>query len=119
MLGTFYIAALGRVLLAAIFLASGAQKIFTPEQTQQYIASANLPEPLILYWVAIAIEIVGGIALVAGVQVRLAALLLTAFTLVAAVIFHTDFADQNQTIHFMKNLAIAGGLLQVFAFGKR
>jgi putative oxidoreductase len=63
------------------------------------------------------VEIGGGLLLVAGYQTRIAALSLAALTLLAAIFFHHDFADQNQFIHFMKNLAIIGGLLQVAIFG--
>ena len=58
-----------------------------------------------------------GIALVFGYRTRLAAALLALFSLLAAIGFHSNFADQNQMIHFLKNVAMAGGLLQVVAFG--
>jgi len=112
-----YTAAIGRLLLAAIFLASGFQKILTPEQTQAYIISAGLPQPVALYWASTAVEILGGLGLALGFMRRFAALALTVFTLAAAALFHLHFGDQNQIIHFMKDIAIAGGLLQVVAFG--
>ncbi|GCA51020.1 inner membrane protein YqjF [Sinorhizobium sp. KGO-5] len=62
-------------------------------------------------------EIGAGILLVLGYRARWVALILAAFTLASAIGFHTDFADQNQMIHFMKNLAITGGFLQIAAFG--
>ncbi len=62
-------------------------------------------------------ELIGGTFLVLGLATRFAAVVLAVFTLAAAVFFHTNFTDQNQFIHFMKNLAIAGGLLQAVAFG--
>jgi len=108
---------IGRLLLAAIFLLSGISKVFAPGPTQAYIESAGLPAPLLAYIVALVVEIGGGILLVIGYQARLAALALALFCVVAAFGFHHNFADQNQMIHFLKNLAIAGGLLQVFAFG--
>ena len=58
-----------------------------------------------------------GLALIAGWQTRIAAFLLAGFTLLAAIIFHTDFANQVQYLFFMKNLAIAGGLLALVAHG--
>ena len=112
-----YVAALGRLLIALIFLMSGIGKIAAPEMMQGYIASAGLPLPLVGYLIAIAVEVGGGILLVVGFQTRLAAIVLAAFTIVTAVIFHHDFADQNQMIHFLKNVATTGGLLQVVAFG--
>jgi putative oxidoreductase len=63
------------------------------------------------------VELGGGILLVLGYQARLAALVLAVFTLASALGFHTNFADQNQMIHFMKNLAMTGGFLQIVAFG--
>ncbi len=108
---------IARVLLAAIFILSGLNKVFAPGQTQAYIAAAGLPAPLLAYIVALVVEVGGGILLLIGYQARWAALALAVFTVVAALGFHSNFADQNQMIHFLKNLAITGGLLQVFAFG--
>jgi putative oxidoreductase len=111
------LAAIGRTLLAVLFLLSGLGKIAAPAMTQGYIASAGLPAPLLGYLVAILLEVGGGLLLVVGYQTRIVALILAAFTAVAAVVFHHDFADQNQMIHFLKNIAVAGGLLHVAAFG--
>jgi len=108
---------IGRLLLAAIFVLSGVNKLFAPGQTQAYIAAAGLPAPFLAYIVALVVEIGGGALLVIGYQARYAALALALFSVVAAFGFHNNFADQNQMIHFLKNLALAGGLLQVFAFG--
>jgi putative oxidoreductase len=111
------IAASGRVLIALIFLLSGFGKIASPAMTMQYIGAANLPFPLLAYIVAIVIEIGGGILLVVGFQTRAVAAALAIFTVVAALAFHSAFSDQNQMIHFLKNISMAGGLLQVVAFG--
>ncbi len=107
----------GRVLLAAIFLLSGVGKLADPAGTAAYVASAGLPAPVLAAWGAAILETVGGIALIAGFRTRIFALALAGFSVVAAVFFHAQFADQNQMIHFLKNLAIAGGLLQLAAFG--
>ena len=85
--------------------------------TLGYIASAGLPLPLIGYLIAIGVELGGGMLLVVGYQTRIVAIVMTIFTIATAVSFHHDFADQNQMIHFLKNVAMAGGLLQVVAFG--
>lgn len=114
---TRFVPLVGRILLAVIFLLSGVNKVFAPGPTQAYIAAAGLPVPLLAYIVALVVEIGGGVLLVIGWQTRWAALALAAFTLVAAFGFHSNFAEQNQMIHFLKNVAIVGGLLQVFAFG--
>jgi len=108
---------LGRVLLAVLFLAAGANKLQSPTATIAYIQQADLPLPLIAYWGSALVEVVGALLLLLGFQARLAAAILAAFTVVAAAFFHADFGNANQTIHFMKNVAIAGGLIQVVAFG--
>ena len=112
-----YLALLGRLLLAVIFLLSGFGKLTAASGTIAYIESAGLPAPTLAYAVALVVELVGGLLLVVGFQARLAALILALFTVAAAFGFHSNFADQNQTIHFLKNIAIVGGLLQVVAFG--
>ena len=107
----------GRILIATIFLLSGLSKLTAPTATIGYIASAGLPAPMLAYAVALATELGGGLLLVLGYRTRLVAAALAVFTIATALGFHHDFADQNQFIHFFKNLAMAGGLLQVTAFG--
>jgi len=110
-------ALIGRILLAVLFLMSGVGKIGAPAGTQAYIAAAGLPAPFLAYLVAVVVEVGGSLLLIAGYQTRIAAAIMALFTLAAAFGFHNNFADQNQMIHFMKNIAIIGGLLQVAAFG--
>jgi len=112
-----YTPTIGRVLLAAIFLISGAGKLLNPAGTIGYISAVGLPLPEVGLVIAIVVEIVGGVLLIAGYRTRFVALTLAVFTIVAGILFHNHFADQNQLIHFLKNLAIAGGLLEVAAFG--
>jgi putative oxidoreductase len=76
-----------------------------------------LPSPLAAYLIAIAVELAGGTLLILGFQTRLAALALAVFSIATAIGFHHDFANQDQLIHFLKDISIAGGLLQVAAFG--
>lgn len=114
---TNVLAAVGRLLIALIFIASGLGKIAAPGATQGYIASVGLPLPMVSYLFAVIVELAGGIVILIGYQARMTGLVLAAFTLATAMIFHTNFADQNQMIHFLKNIAISGGLLQVAAFG--
>jgi len=106
----------GRVLLSIIFIVSGWAKITGFAGTVAYVGTV-LPFPELMVVIAIVLEFVGGIMLLVGYQVRLAASGLILFTAVAALGFHTNFADQMQTVHFMKNLAIIGGLLYVKSFG--
>jgi putative oxidoreductase len=112
-----YLPAIGQLLTAAIFIVSGFSKIAAPAMTQGYIASAGLPVPMVAYLIAIVIEVSGGLFLVIGFHARATAAVLAAFVVATALSFHHDFVDQNQLIHFLKNIAIAGGLLQVLAFG--
>lgn len=109
--------AAGRVLLAAIFVISGLGKIAAPGATIGYIQSVGLPFATAGLLAAIAIEVGGGLALALGYKSRLVAALLAAFSIVTGLAFHNAIGDQNQFIHLLKNFAMAGGLLQVAAFG--
>lgn len=108
---------LGRVLISAIFILSGLSKLTAMSGTIGYIEAAGLPLAPVALAVAVAVEVVGGIALIAGYKTRWVAGALALFSVVTAFAFHADFADQNQFIHFFKNIAMAGGLLQLVAFG--
>jgi putative oxidoreductase len=107
----------GRVLLSAIFLLSGFSKISAPAATLAYISSVGLPFAHLGLAIAIVVELVGGAALVLGYRTRLVAGVLALFTVATALAFHSNLADQNQFFHFFKNIAMAGGLLQVVAYG--
>jgi putative oxidoreductase len=108
---------IGRILIGIVFLLSGLSKLAAAQATQGFIASVGLPLPVLGYIVAVTVEVGGGLMLLLGYRTRTAALVLSVFTVATAVFFHHDFADQNQFIHFMKNIAMTGGLLQVVAFG--
>jgi putative oxidoreductase len=77
----------------------------------------GLPAPVLAYIASIAIELGGGLLLLAGYRTKLIAAGLALFSIVTAFIFHHVLADQNQMIHFLKNFAMAGGLLQFVAYG--
>lgn len=100
---------LGRILLALIFVVAGAGKIADQTGTVAFMESVGVPG--ILLWPTIALELLGGIALIVGFQTRVIAWLLALFCIVAAVLFHRDFSNAMQTTLFLKDLAIAGGLL--------
>ncbi|MCB1789253.1 MAG: DoxX family protein [Gammaproteobacteria bacterium] len=105
----------GRVLLSAIFILAGIAKISGYGATQEYMTAMGVPGALLP--LVIALEIGAGGALLLGIRARLAAVLLALFSVAAALIFHADLGDAMQRILFMKNLAIAGGLLMVAAAG--
>lgn len=115
--GQSTIALFGRVFLAMLFVLSGLGKVIDPGATIAYIKAAGLPFPPAALAGSALVELAGGIALIFGYRTRFAAVVLAVFTVFAAFAFHADFADQNQMIHFLKNFAITGGLLQIAAFG--
>lgn len=105
----------GRSFLVAIFLLSGLGKIGQYADTQAYMASAGVPGQLLP--LVIALEIIGALAIIIGWRTRFAALALAGFSLVAALLFHSNAQDPVASILFLKNLAIAGGFLLLSAQG--
>jgi putative oxidoreductase len=114
---TRYLPFIGRLLIGLPFAMSGLGKLAAFGPTTAMIAAVGLPVPPLAYAVAVVIELGGGLLLVAGYQTRLVAIALAVFAIATAVSFHSNFADQNQMIHFLKNVMMAGGLLQIVAFG--
>ena len=106
----------GRVLISAIFIMAGINKISGYAGTQGYMESMGVPGALLP--LVILLEIGGGLAVLLGWQTRIAAFLLAGFTVLSALIFHAELGDQMQFILFMKNLAMAGGLMFLVA-GRR
>ncbi len=109
---------IGRLCISAIFLISGVGKLLAPAATIAEIEAAGLPFAELGLLVAVAVELLCGAALAAGYKVRWTAGILAAFTLATAIFFHSAFADPNQFIHFLKNLAMTGGLLHVIALDR-
>lgn len=107
-------AVLVRLLLSFLFLYSGVGKLLAPEATQAYIANAGIPLPALSYAAALCVELGVALAFLLGYQTRITAFVLAVFTLASAFMFHAHFGDKMQLIQFLKNLAICGGLLQVF-----
>lgn len=114
---TSVLPAVGRVLLATIFVFSAIGKLLAPAATIGYIEAMGLPLAGAGLAAAVAVELGGGVLLAIGYKTRLVALALAAFSVVTGLVFHNAVGDQNQLIHLLKNLAMAGGLLQVAAFG--
>jgi putative oxidoreductase len=81
------------------------------------ISAVGLPFPPLAFLAAVTLEIGGGLLLIAGFKVRPVAAFLAIFSIVTAIYFHANLADQNTFVHFFKNVMMAGGLLQVAAFG--
>jgi putative oxidoreductase len=106
---------IGRILMAHIFLLAGISKITGYAATQGWMESMGVSGMLLP--LVILLEIGGGLALILGWQTRWAALALAGFSILAALIFHHNFADQTDMIMFMKDFAMAGGLVYIGAFG--
>lgn len=106
---------IARIFIAHIFLLAGLSKITDYASTQAYMEAMGVSGMMLP--MVIALEVAGGLALIIGYQTRWAAFSLAGFTIVAAVMFHGNVADQMQMILFMKNMSIAGGLMLLAAHG--
>jgi len=106
---------IGRSMIAIIFIMAGFSKIGGYAGTQGYMESVGVPG--LLLPAVIALELLGGIAVLLGYQTKIAAFLLGGFTFLAAIIFHSDFGQQMEMILFMKNIAISGAFLLLFVHG--
>jgi putative oxidoreductase len=116
------LALLARILMASIFISAGFSKVLGFDGVTAYIASKGLPMPMIIAGLTVALEILGGFAIIVGFKVRIAGLLLGLFSILAAFIFHNFWAFPPeqvylQNIMFMQNLSMAGGLFLLTVFG--
>ncbi len=111
------VALLGRLLMSAIFIRSGIDKLLAPAATMGMFGRNHLPVLGAAYALAVVIELGGGAATALGWRIRLVAPLLAAWCLATALIAHWHPGDNGQMIHFMKNLCMAGGFLQLWAYG--
>ena len=108
---------IGRILLSVIFLLSGFGKLTAIAGTAGYFGAMGLPVPTATAVIVGLIELLGGLAVLVGFQTRIAAWVLAAFSIATALVAHTGWADQNQMIHFLKNVAITGGFLLLASSG--
>lgn len=106
----------GRIMMSIIFILAGVGKVMDPAGTTGYMEAMGVPSALL--WPTAALEILGGIAIAVGFKTRYAAYALAGFSIAAAVLFHRNLADQMQMILFLKNIAMAGGLLILATGGK-
>lgn len=104
-----------RVMMAQIFILSGLSKIGAAEAMRGYMEAMHLPGALL--WPTIAFEIGAGALIALGYRTRIVALLLAGFCVTTALIFHHQFSDQMQMTHFLKNIAMAGGLILLAGVG--
>ena len=103
----------GRILLSVLFLVEGVRKFFFQEETIMYMEDYGVPE--ILFFPSLSLEIVFPILLIVGYKTRFSASIMALFTLTVALIFHTNFENQMESIIFLKDIAIAGGFLIIAA----
>ena len=108
---------ISRIFISSIFLLSGYNKIFNYENTVEWMEGFGIPG--FLLWPAIVLEIVLPILIIIGYRTQISAILLAMFCVATAVIFHLDFANQMQTIAFLKNFALAGGFLFIAVHGPK
>ncbi len=110
-------AIVGRICIAILFILSGLNKVLDPASTADYIASQTSFPGTLAMPVGI-FEIVAGVILASGFMTRITAAVLAGFTVLTIVFFHNQVTDQLQAQMALKNLAITGGLLMVFAYGQ-
>ena len=105
----------GRVLLGLLFVLEAGSKVSQYDLAAKYMMAYGMSAQLLP--AAIAFELGAGLMIIAGWHTRIAAAALSAFCVIAALVFHTRFGDMNQVIHFEKDLALAGGFLIVWTYG--
>jgi putative oxidoreductase len=108
---------LARVLMASLFVWDGVVQLRNPGDTAEFFQSLNIPFPSVSIWISMAIHILGGLALLVGFKTRWAAALLAALCLGTAFGVHLPAGDQDDMIHFYKNLVMAGGFFYVIVYG--
>ena len=112
-----WVGLLGRVLMSAIFIWAGIGKAMAPAMTMAYFAKVGLPVTGVAYAITLLVEIGGGVLFLVGWRVRITALVLSIWCIATAMVAHNHPEIREQMINFMKNLAMAGGFLQIVAFG--
>ncbi len=111
------VALIGRALMSAIFIEAGLGKLMNPSGAIGYMAHVGLPLPPAAFAVSVLVEVGGGFAILIGFQTRIVAAILAVFCVVTALVVHYQPDNQEQMINFMKNLCMAGGFLQLVAWG--
>ena len=122
---TDYLPVVGRLLLCSLPVWAGFAKLADPGGTTQYFVAAGVPAPVLMVWVAIVVELLGGLCLLVGFKARWVGLVLAAWSLITGIAVHLSaglhspdaMVAYDNMIHFYKNLGLAGGMLYVVAFG--
>jgi putative oxidoreductase len=108
---------IGRIFISLVFLLSGYNKIFNYDNTISWMEGFGIPG--FLLWPAIVLEVLLPIFIIIGYRTQISAIILAIFCLATALIFHYDFANQMQTISFLKNFGLAGGFLFIATNGPK
>jgi putative oxidoreductase len=108
---------IGRILLSAIFIQAGLSKLMNVAGTVAYFEGLGLPLASVVIWLVVLVELVGGLLVLTGFYIRIAATVLGFFCIAAAFTGHSDWANLMDFQAFMKDIAIAGGLFYVAAAG--
>jgi putative oxidoreductase len=103
--------------MSAIFIQGGINKAMSMDATIAYFGKIPLPNPTLAFGVTVAVELLGGLAILVGWKTKWAALVLAVWCIATAMVAHYHPGDRGQMIHFMKNVAMAGGFLQLFVLG--
>jgi putative oxidoreductase len=111
-----YLPPLGRLLMSILFIWDGVRQLLSPSAFAQYFASVHVPLPNVAIWISIPIHLTG-IAVLVGFKTRWAAALLALLCVGTAFGVHLPIGDEDNMIHFYKNLVMTGGFLYVMAFG--
>ena len=107
----------GRIFISLVFLLSGYNKIFNYNNTVAWMEGFGIPG--FLLWPAIILEILLPILIIIGYRTQISALILAAFCVATALLFHMDFTNQMQTVSFLKNFGLAGGFLFIATNGPK
>ena len=112
----------GRILISVIFLLSGFGKLTSWSSSAAFLAARHFPIPSAMVAGAVIVELIGGLCLVFGFKARIVAFIMFLYMIPTTLIFHNFWALQgaargDNQIHFLKNVAIMGGLLMVSAYG--
>ena len=103
--------------MSSLFIWDGVVQLRNPTDTADFFASVGVPFPSVSIWVSMAIHILGGLAVLVGFKTRWAAALLALLCLGTAFGVHLPAGDQDDMIHFYKNMVMAGGFFYVMSFG--
>jgi putative oxidoreductase len=112
-----YLPPLGRLLMSTLFIWDGTRQLLNPGALAQYFASVHVPLPNVSIWISGIIHLFGGLAVLVGFKTRWAAALLALLCVATGFGVHLPIGDQDNMIHFYKNLVMTGGFLYVIAFG--